>query len=68
MSEAKRVECEGACEYRDGHSGQARKYRITGPDGYCWGEYWYCDAAAEHDRNNGLSVTEMAPDDHEEKA
>lgn len=49
------MNCEGSCEDRDGHSGDAVRVRVRLPRKY-WGEFWYCQAAIEEDRKRGFTV------------
>lgn len=51
------MECEGDCINTHGeHSGDVRPYQVLAEDGWNWGEFFYCDNAAEEDARRGFQL------------
>lgn len=45
--------CQGNCST---HSEEVYRVRVTGRDGYDWGEWVYCQRAINEDERNGMKV------------
>lgn len=54
------LECDGACEVDGDCEGDVKTYHVQYSVSLRdWGRYNYCDIAAEKDRENGFTLTEI---------
>ena len=57
-------DCEGECRDHNECSGKVREYNVVDPDdGFEWGSFYYCEVAAETDKERGMRLIEVHDND-----